>query len=962
MPIRLTILWLASFLLLGSTAHAKSWDEKNTVVAEQKTELKESTLENRLDTDLVSESGQTKADTIVRGDPRLQDTANLEPVPLQPYFKHDVFTLDNGLRVVVHQDRTVPVVSVMMYAHVGSRHEPEGKTGFAHLFEHLLFNGTPNAPGEFFNHLDELGATNTNGTTDFDRTNYYENVPTGALERTLWLEADRFTNILEGVNEKTLQTQIDVVKNEKGLSDNTPFSAAYYDFFKSFYPANHPYSHSVIGSIEDLENASLDDVRAWFKQYYGARNLVIGLSGDIDVDTAKRLVKKYFGHLRSGSGITQHKSVPLVRPKNTLHVAYDVAPASLFKRSYALPAAQNKEGYMPSLAAELLGNDETSPAYKALVEQLGLATGVVGSVQYNELMSLFTLEVELRPGVTHAKIASALDKVMADYMKKGPSKASIEAYRQSQQGMFQTMLTDAFGKGQILTEGLLYYGDPLSFLRYLNWMRGTTPKTLGDLARTYLSEGYHEEHYIALARPTSSDSSGLWSSMPPISPTREITIPTPEVFKLENGLEVVFQQRSSTPNIEMQYVAPFGTAHFPKDQGTKFGMFTDLLTSSGTKSYSKDELKQNVQTMGGQLTTSIAAEQFQIALTASPDVFTPMSELLADVINNSRYPKKDVELERRLQLEELQKRNTEPEDIGNDIYFDQLSGAENNLSISEQISDLKQVKAEELRQLHSQWIRPDGAKLYVVGDIDKQALADQLNNVFKGWAGSVPNVTLVKRSYPTFSRPKFVLIDKKGASQSKITAFRNTDLKQKDIYLEEVMNNIWGGAFTSRLNLNIREDKGWTYGISSTIDPYPGNSIWGVSGTVTAEHTVDSIKEITREISDARTKRPLTQTELDKTVTTLVDGFQDNLASNFSILSLYSQSDVLKKPYDYFNEYKSRHRAIKKDQVNTALKRLVHSEDLVWLVVGDLSKFEKELKKANLGDVETYSSKGERLD
>ncbi|MEX0644056.1 MAG: pitrilysin family protein, partial [Parvularculaceae bacterium] len=334
---------------------------------------------------------------------------------------YEQFELKNGLKVIVHEDAKAPLVAVSIWYHVGSKDEPAGKTGFAHLFEHLMFNGSENYKGEWFAPLEEVGATDLNGTTWFDRTNYFQTVPTTAVERVLWMESDRMGHLLGAVDQAVLDEQRGVVQNEKRQGDNQPYGRAEYSVLAGLLPAGHPYAHSTIGSMEDLDAASLDIVQEWFKEYYGAANAVLVLAGDITVETAKPLVEKYFGDIPAGPPLTQtHADAPKLAVDKH-ETMFDLVPQPRINRNWVAPSRTSREAVLLTLAADVLGGGKTSRLYQKLVYELEIATNASADNDAHELMSFYSVTVDAKKDKDLATVEAEMEKVVADFLAKGPT-------------------------------------------------------------------------------------------------------------------------------------------------------------------------------------------------------------------------------------------------------------------------------------------------------------------------------------------------------------------------------------------------------------------------------------------------------------------------------------------------------------------------------------------------------------
>ncbi|VAV94705.1 Zinc protease, partial [hydrothermal vent metagenome] len=408
---------------------------------------------------------------------------------------YDKFQLDNGLTVVVHEDRKAPLVAVSIWYHVGSKDEPEGKTGFAHLFEHLMFNGSENYDGEWFEPLEEIGATDLNGTTWFDRTNYFQTVPTPGLERVLWMESDRMGHLLGVVTKEKLDNQRGVVQNEKRQGDNQPYGRAEYSVLAGLLPAGHPYTHSTIGSMEDLDAASLDDVKNWFKEYYGAANTVLVIAGDIDVETARPLVEKYFGDIEAGPPLTQTKANAPQLAVNKQEVMYDRVPQPRLDRNWVAPGRTTREAVLMDLAAEVLGGGKTSRLYRKLVDELQLATAASANNQTQELLSFFSTTVDANKDADLARVEREMESVLSTFLKKGPTTAELKRAKTGiKAGIIRGLekVGGFGGKAVTLAQGELYAGDPGFIETQLDWLDAATPADVLRAARSVMNAGYYQ--------------------------------------------------------------------------------------------------------------------------------------------------------------------------------------------------------------------------------------------------------------------------------------------------------------------------------------------------------------------------------------------------------------------------------------------------------------------------------------
>jgi zinc protease len=492
-----------------------------------------------------------------------------EPAPVaslvqQVNIPHQQFVLKNGLRVIVHTDRKAPIVAVSVWYDVGSKHEPKGKSGFAHLFEHLMFNGSENSPGDFFEPLQSMGATDFNGTTWFDRTNYFQTVPKAALERTLYLESDRMGYLLGAVTQEKLDNQRGVVQNEKRQGDTQPFGLVEYAQIKALVPEGHPYGHSTIGSMADLDAASMDDVRGWFRQHYGPNNAVIVLAGDIDVKTARPMMEKWFGGIARGP---QQK--PVVAPVPTLsapkvEVMKDNVANTRLYRTWTVPGIDSADSVPLDVAAAVLGGLASSRLDNILVRDEKLAVSVTASNQSFAQLGQFEITMDVRPGVDVAAASKRLDEIVADFIKTGPNADEVKrSVMRSVSGRISGLeqVGGFTGKAVALAEGALYRGDSNFYKKQIVETAAVTPAQVKTVMGRWLTRpvyaltvepgeraAYEEAKgapkdvkaaapLVPVARPTS----------PAIAPIADLDFPDVTRTKLSNGIELVYAQRTAVP-------------------------------------------------------------------------------------------------------------------------------------------------------------------------------------------------------------------------------------------------------------------------------------------------------------------------------------------------------------------------------------------------------------------------------
>ena len=507
---------------------------------------------------------------------------------------YDSFTLPNGLRVIVHTDRKAPIVAVNVWYHVGSKDEPAGRSGFAHLFEHLMFNGSENNPGEFFGPFKQVGATNQNGTTNSDRTNYFENVPTTALDMALWMESDRMGHLLGAIDQATLDEQRGVVQNEKRQGQNQPYGQVWDVLGKSMYPAGHPYHHSTIGSMNDLNAASLEDVKTWFRTWYGPNNAVLVLAGDIDLATAKEKVAKYFGDIPASPTMAQPKVDVAAHTTDSRSEMTDQVPQSRIYRVWNVAEYGQPDLDRLQLFAQILGGGKSSRLAKRLMHQDKLVDNVGAGAYGSQLGSNFMITAAVKQGVDVAKVEAAIDEELDRILKDGPAADELERARTSTEaGWIRGVerIGGFGGKADALAECAVYTKDPGCFRASLEVVRDTTVANFKATGQRWLGEGSHtlvvvpgdrtvlEEEAsptpapfvlpkpdpkFKTARTTVDRSQGV--PMPESFP--DLKFPALERATLSNGTKVILARRDAVPVVQFSYEFKGG---FAADQGRKLG-------------------------------------------------------------------------------------------------------------------------------------------------------------------------------------------------------------------------------------------------------------------------------------------------------------------------------------------------------------------------------------------------------
>jgi zinc protease len=496
--------------------------------------------------------------------------------PVRPRFDRKAFeiphrkrVLGNGLTVLVHEDHAVPVVAVNLWYHVGSRNEEPGKTGFAHLFEHFFFNGSEHYPFGFREAMDDLGANNRNGTTSKDRTNFFEDVPSSALERTLYLEADRMGFLSAQINQAMLERERGVVQNDKRQGENQPYGRVYDRIVQRLYPANHPYSWPVIGSMQDLNAATLQDVQQWYGSYYGPNNCVLVLAGDITAEQGFALVEKYFGGIRPGPPLTRADSwVPRLNG-NIREQMQERVPQTRIYRVFHAPAWRDPDMAALELLGSVLSGSRSARLDRRLIYQDKLATNVTAELDKNEIASFLMLTITLAEGADPARAEAQLDRVLAEFLQNGPTYSELERAKTRLLARFSReaeILGGFGGRSTILAESMTFDGRSEGYLTHLERMYAASASEVREAARRWLQA----PHYTLLVTPFPALQPGTQQVdrkiVPALGELPDAAFPKVQHARLQNGLDVVLLERHSAPLINMTLAVDAGQAADPSER------------------------------------------------------------------------------------------------------------------------------------------------------------------------------------------------------------------------------------------------------------------------------------------------------------------------------------------------------------------------------------------------------------
>ena len=872
-----------------------------------------------------------------------------------PFTRH---VLDNGLTLIVHEDHKAPIVAVNVWYHVGSKNEPEGRTGFAHLFEHLMFNGSEHVDTDYFEVLEPLGATDLNGTTNQDRTNYFQNVPTSALDLALWMESDRMGHLLGAIDQAKLDEQRGVVQNEKRQGENQPYGKVWTEIYHSSYPAGHPYRHTVIGSMEDLDAASLEDVHEWFKNYYGPQNAVLVVAGDIDATTAIRKVETYFGDIPPGPPIARHTAWVAPREGMHRHFMQDRVPHARVYLVWNVPEWKSEAYTDLDLAASILSWGKNSRLYRRLVYEDQIATSASAYVSGREIGSQFVMVATAQPGVELAEVESALREELQRFLAEGPTEEELDRVKTLERASFLRgveRIGGFGGKSDRLAQGAVYAGDPAFYRVQNERIEAATAEDIRGTATEWLADGLFVLEVHPFPDLAAASSGADRSSMPAVAPPPAPRFPEVQRTTLSNGLEVVLAERRGVPLVQLQLLVDAGYAADPTTRPGTASMTASML-DEGTDTRDALAIAEQLDLLGASIGSGANLDMNTVSLSALKENLEPSLELFVDVIRHPAFPESELERLRKQRLAGIQQEKAQPMGMALRVLPPLLYGPghaySQPLTGSGTVASVEAMTRQDLQRFHESWYVPNNATLVVAGDVSLPEITGLLEATFADWRSrDVPakNVAGVAGS----SGARVFILDKPGAPQSVIMAAQLVPpTANPDEIAFETMNTVLGGAFISRINMNLREDKHWSYGAFSFAWDAAGQRPFVVMAPVQTDRTAESLAEIRDELEAIRGPRPVS----DEEIAWAVDNLTLSLPGNWETIGAVSGSlsDIVRfgLPDDHFDGYASEIRAITPEQASAVAREFLHPDRMVWVVVGDRSEIESSIRDLGLGPVE----------
>ncbi|MBD3257974.1 insulinase family protein [candidate division GN15 bacterium] len=875
-----------------------------------------------------------------------------------PELKIEKYELPNGLDVILHEDHTIPVVSVNVWYHVGSKNETPGRTGFAHLFEHLMFEGSEHHNKKFTESINKYGGTR-NGSTNADRTNYWEKMPSNYLEKTLWLEADRMANLLPAIDQERLDLQRSVVKNEKRQNaDDQPYGMVNEFTRRTIYPPSHPYSWTTIGLMEDLDAASLEDVKNFNRKYYRPNNASLCIAGDFDPAEAKAWVEKYFGIIPPGPPVERlDKWVPRLEKEIRAVMTDEVNLPRLYMVWHTPPYYHPGDAEF-DLFASVLSAGKSSRLYKELVYEKQIAQDVTAYQASREIGSTFHIIATAKPGHTLEELESQVIRILDDVLTNAITEEELARVKVNWEAGFVRALENIGGFGgraDALNSYNTFLGDPNMFAwDQQRYTKPTTKSVLG-YARSYLTDDSRFVLYVHPQGQLAAVDAGTDMAVEPGSQAeRAFTAPEVQKTTLSNGMELLVIENRKLPLVQVNLVIKSGWAADPTDRPGASSLTADLL-NEGTKSRSALEISEASQRLGINLGIASGFDNTDINLNALKDQLDPALALVSDIVLHPTFPEDELTRLKQNYLGQIQQQKAQPFTVAfkaflRDLYGDSHPYAQPYTGTGTEES-IAAITRQDIVDYYKANYRPNNTVAVVVGDISLEIARDKLEQAFREWQpGEVTShqVALVEPS----SKPRVCIIDQPGTSQSTIVLGNLTTPRNAPSYHQsQLVTQVLGGGPSGRLYRNLREDKGYTYGSYCFTTSRVGQGAFVAYAQVQTDVTKDALAEFVREIRGIRGDIPMTDEELNDHRNTLVKGFPQNFETIGGVAGQLADNVTYSLPLDTWQTYVDRLNSVSVDDALSAAEKYIKPDELLIVVVGDREKIEPGIRELGLGEV-----------
>jgi len=896
---------------------------------------------------------------------------------------YEKYTLDNGLEIILHEDHSDPITAVAVQYHVGSNREEPGKTGFAHLFEHMLFQESENVgQDQFFKKIQNAGGT-LNGGTNSDGTVYYEVVPKNALEMVLWMEADRMGYFINTVTESAFYNQQEVVQNEKRQRvDNRPYGHTNYVIDKNLYPEGHPYNWQVIGELEDLQNATVEDVRDFYFDFYGPNNATLVIAGDIDKKEVKALVDKYFGEIDHGKQVEPLPPMPVTldETKKLFHED-NFARAPQFRMVFPTVEDYHKDAYALRFLGQLLSDGKKSPFYKILVKERELTSNAIAYNSSRELAGDFNIIVTANQGKTLAEVEEAIFDGFQLFEEEGITDKDMERVKASLERQFYSGISSVLGKAFQLARYNEYAGSPSFIEQDIANIQAVTKE---DVMRVY-DKYVKDKNYVATSfvpkgnldliaensvkanvveeeitenvekqitkeeteiekTPSAIDR----SKEPPMGPQPEVNIPDVWTAGLANEMEVYGIEHNELPLVEFSIVIDGGLLLENQDKIGTTNLLTDLMLE-GTENKTPEELEEEIDLLGSNIFMYTSSEDITVRAQTLSRNFEKTLALVEEILLEPRWDEEEFDRLKTDALNRIKRSAANPSYIASNVFKKLAFGQDHILANSTLGTEetVESITVDDLKEYYNRNFSPSIARFHVTGNITRDRVVDALAGLEENWQPK--EVTFP--DYPEVNQPdeaNIYFVDIPDAKQSVINiGYPTFPRNHPDYYPAVVMNYKLGGSFNGNVNLVLREEKGYTYGARSRFSSSRVMGTFTASSSVRTNVTLESV-EIFREEMD-KYRDGISEEDLEFTKNAMIKSNTRRFETLYSLLSMIQTMSEYDLPPDYIKQEEEIIRNMTPDKHQQLAQQYIDPDRMIYLVVGDAETQLGRLDELGLG-------------
>ncbi|MBP7416045.1 MAG: pitrilysin family protein [Pyrinomonadaceae bacterium] len=886
-----------------------------------------------------------------------------------PKIPFEKYVLPNGLQVILHVDRKLPIVNVNQWFRVGSANERLGRSGFAHLFEHMMFQGSKNAPGEFFSLLDAAGASRhddegngrgVNGTTGLDRTNYFSTVPSGNLEYLLWIESDRLATLADTIDQAKLDGQKLVVANERRYRyENEPYGMARSFLASNIFPLGHPYHGATIGDEDDLTGATTDEVKAFFRRYYTPNNMSLVIAGDFEPSEAKRLVEKYFGGIAPGPALDRPVKTAAKLDGEKIVEVNDRVKLERTYLAWPSPAYFDQDDADLELAGTILANGSSARLRKQLMFDRSIATNLWASQYSDQLAGYFYTYVTANPGTDITEIEKLVTDEIARLAKEGPTADELARAKTKWEFAFISSLEylGGFGgKADTLNYYNTFYGDPGKLESDIARFRNATTESVRLAVDKYLN---NKNRVVVRVRPDRSIKSTTpeidRSKVPAFGAERPFTAPAVKSTKLENGLEIFVVEKPELPKVAISFTTRAGSAMDPAGKGGVASL-TNRLIRRGSKTRDPIALDEALGDLGTAITTEtgvLAIERSTLNFEVLKRNAAMAANILADVVIDPAFVATEFDREKKLVLNSLAQQEDSSDSLawrtsGILTYGSDHPYGHPTIGLP---TTVQTITRDDVVNFHKTFWNPGNSALIFVGDITIEQATTIARESFGKWSNRPSTNVTIPITKPT-GTGKIYLMDKPGAIQSVLIQIMPAPPRNSpDYYPISLANLVYGAGFSTRLNLNLREDKGYAYGAYSDMENFATGGSWYGFSNVQTDKTKESIIEFFKEQKDIAGGRPITEKEFAANQLNKIRGYAQLFESYARVSRLVAALWVARLPMTELQKESDQFAALTLASVNAAAAKYGAPANSSLLVVGDLAKIEAGIRELKLGEI-----------